>query len=319
MFGILKTICTFNLLLIFIVNYAQINQEIKPLNSKKITHKIDSNTYIDSVYQQQKKDSIYYQSFKNRVNSSLLLYFKNNIPTIQKINQRLYNYVEIYAYPEKIKKHINKDAVFYFFIGLFLAFGLILYFYKDYYLFLFNKSIIYPLKKINFKNNFSKNNLCILVSNLFYILIFSTYCTILVTHFLGYNWTIIPFFIISITIIFCIKFAVYSFLKWLNNKMNNINLIFDFNFNLKKILVIILFPCCFVLALAYQNIFNLFFYLTIFIFAIYFIFKNIINILLLLKSKQISLFYIFLILICIELIPNLLIFKIIYIYLNINH
>ena len=315
MFGLLKTICSFILFFIFIENFAQIN----PLNVKKTTNKIDSIKYIDSIYQQQKKDNEYFQNLKERVNNPLLLYFKGNISTIQKINQRLFNNEEIFAYTEKIKKHLNKDIIFYFFIGLFLTFGMIWYFYKDYYVFLFNKCIIYPLKKINFKNNFSKNNLCILVSNIFYILIISTYCTILVTHFFGNNWTIILFFIISITIIYCIKFAVYSFLKWLNNSLNNIHLIFNFNFDLKKILVILIFPCCFVMALAYQNIFNFIFYLSIIIFAIYFIFKNIINILLLLKSKQISLFYIFLIFICIELIPNLLIFKIIYIYLNINH
>lgn len=319
MFGKLKTICTFILLLIFNANDAQINKQIISLNFKKNTYQIDSIMYADSIYQQQKKDSAYFQAFKEKLHTSSLIYFKKNISTLEKINQRLYNNFEIYAYPEKIKKHLNKDTIFYFFIGLFLSYSLLLYFYKDYYVFLFNKCIIYPLKKINFKNNFTKNNFCILVSNIFYILIFATYCTILFTHFFANNWSIILFFIISITIIYCIKFAVYSFLKWLNTNLNNILLIFNFNFNLKKILVILLFPCCFLMALAYQNMFNLVFYLTIIIIAIYFIFKNIINILLLLKSKQISLFYIILLFICIELIPNLLIFKIIYNYLNINH
>ena len=282
----------------------------------------DSLRIKDSLYIQNKLDSLEVFKIIERLNTSFNLIITNKHKDLYKLISLSKTEIKNNDFiQEKRKVNKNKDIMFFIFLSIFFLFALFGHFYKGYYANKLDKCILHPFKNINFNKSYGDSSLSNLLANILYIITLTTLITSLYVQHNSLNqneiFFISLFILMVISIIYTIKYLTYIIIQWVNNDINYFTIILNYIFDLNKLLAIILFPITLLLILSnFKMIYSLMMNVLIIVLILFFVLRYYVFVYYLRKSNKLKFFSILLIIVAIEILPNIVILKFILKLLN---
>ena len=207
----------------------------------------------------------------------------------------------------------QKDYIFYTLSGIFLIFGIFKIFYSQYFNNIFRVFFNTSLRQNQLTDLLLQAKLPSLIFNVFFLIMGGFYIWLLLKHYSLINEdntkTILPICILTISLVYIIKFCVLKFIGWVTGMIQPANTYVFVVFLVNKITGVVLLP--FVILLAFtspvlQSSVIILSYLTI---GVLFLSRLIRSYSLLQNQLNIGRFHFFLYILSIEILPLLIIYK----------
>lgn len=255
------------------------------------------------------RDSVQISSVKNYTVSELLK--ENSLICVQKMPSNVIQ--------QNHKEFKNRQYLFYFIFSLFLFLGILKVVFNNYTSNLLRVFFNTTLRQSQLTEQLLLAKLPSLLYNLFFLLVVSIYIFVLFVgklNSISFNWELLFYILISVGIIYFVKFIVLELSGWLTGYKQEIENYVFIVFLINKILAILLLPI--LLIISFSNIELSSFAVKIsylLIFLLYFL-RYLRAFSLLNRRLSITKFHFLIYVIGIEIVPILLIYKTLVIIVN---
>ena len=245
---------------------------------------------------------------------STLTIYKNDLAKNLKLNSFLNSDAKPEAMYNKIKSHLkNDDKYFYLLIFIAALFGFFRFFYTKYFNNLFRVFFNASLRQNQLTDQLIQAKLPSLLFNLLFIVIGGIYIYLLLNYYSlmpNHNyWLVVSYCMISLGLIYLIKFITLKFTGWLTGYNQIINTYIFIIFLINKIIGVILIPFSILIAFAMPSLATASVIISLLLIGLMFLLRFFRSYGLLQNQLKVSRFHFFMYLIGIEILPVLLIYK----------
>ena len=240
--------------------------------------------------------------------------YKDDLAKNLKLNSFLNANAKPVAMSSQIKNHINiDDKYFYLLLIIAALFGFFRFFYTKYFNNLFRVFFNASLRQNQLTDQLIQARLPSLLFNLLFIAIGGIYIYLLLNY---YNWMpnhnywlVVSYCMISLGLIYLIKFITLKFTGWLTGYNQIINTYVFIIFLINKIIGVILIPFSILIAFAMPSLATASVIISLLLIGLMFLLRFFRSYGLLQNQLKVSRFHFFMYLIGIEILPVLLIYK----------
>ena len=240
--------------------------------------------------------------------------YKDDLAKNLKLNSFLNAHAKPVAMSNQIKNHVNiDDKYFYLLLIIAALFGFFRFFYTKYFNNLFRVFFNASLRQNQLTDQLIQARLPSLLFNLLFIAIGGIYIYLLLNY---YNWMpnhnywlVVSYCMISLGLIYLIKFITLKFTGWLTGYQQTINTYVFIIFLINKIIGVILIPFSILIAFAIPSLVTASVIISLLLIGLMFLLRFFRSYGLLQNQLKVSRFHFFMYLMGIEILPVLLIYK----------
>lgn len=219
----------------------------------------------------------------------------------------------------KEERHTEKDILFYLLLGLVCYFALVKLFFSKYFSNLFAVFFQVSLKQKQIREQLLQSPLPSLLMNIFFVVCGGLYTSFLLYHYqlTTFNfWTITLYGILALSIIYLVKFLVLKLMGWIFDIREATDTYIFVVFLVNKLIGVLLIPFLILLAFSSKAVVQVLVTVSLTIISILLAYRYLFSYSPVRREIKVSQFHFFLYLCGFELAPLLLIYKVLFKFLE---